>query len=146
MDESTNTLLYTGTYVIIFVIATSLSIILYLTVNRYADSAFEYKEGISGSVINSASTGIEEYQSGQTPLSKDDVFSYFVNYVKKDLYGTDSSFKSIKPTNGYSVIINGLNGDMTYKEAYDALSAQKYYIKYNVINENGDKEVEINSL
>lgn len=40
MDDSTSTLLYTATYVIIFVIALSLSIVLFLSVNSYADSAF----------------------------------------------------------------------------------------------------------
>ena len=35
MDESTNTLLYTATYVIIFIIAVSLAIVLFLSVNRF---------------------------------------------------------------------------------------------------------------
>ena len=145
MDESTNTLLYTGTYVIIFVIATSLSIILYLTVNRYADSAFEYKEGISGSIINTASTGIEEYQTGMTPLTKDDVFSYFVNYVKKDIYGIDSLDQNNKPATGYIVSIKGLTENMTYKQAYDALNSEKYYLKCTGIND-GVKYIEIDSV
>lgn len=149
MGESTNTLLYTATYVFIFVIATSLSIVLYLSVNRYADRAFEYKEGMSGSIINSASTGLEEYKTGQTPLTKDDVFSYFVNYIKNDLYGTNKEGENIRPSSGYNVTINevGINSDDTYKQAYDKIATyDKYYIQYKTTSDDGIKEVVISPL
>ena len=146
MGESTNTLLYTATYVFVFVIATSLSIVLFLTINRYADSAYEYKEGIGGSIINSASTGVEEYKTGMTPLSKDDVFSYFVNYIKNDLYGNNNEAKNIRPSSGYVVEIDGLNKDMSYKDAYNSLNAEKYYIKYNTTQDDGTKIVKIQPL
>lgn len=83
MDDSTSTLLYTATYVIIFVIALSLSIVLFLSVNSYADSAFSYTTGLNSSIINTPTTGLEESQKGQSHLTSSDVFSYFVNYVKK---------------------------------------------------------------
>ena len=126
MDESTNTLLYTATYVFIFIIATSLSIILYLKVNQYADSAFEYKEGMSGSIVNSVSTGLEEYSTGMTPLTKDDVFSYVVNYIKGDLYGNSTN------NSGYTIEVDGyyFNEDTDYSTIYNSLTDEKYYIKY----------------
>ena len=77
MDESTNTLLYTATYVIIFIIAVSLAIVLFLSVNRFADSAFEYSVGIETSIINTPTTGLEEAQKGQAHLTSTDVFTYF---------------------------------------------------------------------
>ncbi len=130
MDDSTNTLLYTATYVFIFIIALSLSIGLYLTVNKYADSAFEYKQGLSGSIINTGSTGLEQYQTGETPLTKSDVFSYYVNYVKKDLYA-DSS---VKQDRNYIVTIkdkndNNISSDEDYNTVYNNL-AENYVLKY----------------
>lgn len=152
MDESTNTLLYTATYVFIFIIAVSLSIVLFLSVNRYADSAFEYKQGLNGSIINTGSTGLEEYQTGQVPLTKNDVFSYYVNYVKKDLYG-ESTTSGEHTTNQdviYNVSIKDKNGNelekkLQYNAVYDKL-ADKYVLKYtsqSVDESNNKKTVNI---
>ena len=99
------------------------------------------RDGIGGSIINSASTGLEEYETGMTPLSKDDVFSYFVNYIKNDLYGNNNEAKS-----GYVVEIDGLNKDMSYKDAYNSLNAEKYYIKYSTTQDDGTKIVKIQAL
>lgn len=144
MDDSTNTLLYTATYVFIFIIAVSLSIVLFLNINRYADLAFEYKQGLNGSIINTGSTGLEEYQTGQVPLTKEDVFSYYVNYVKKDLYGgvdTSSTNQDVI----YNVSITNksgnatLEGTLSYNEAYDQL-ADKYILKYKKEEINQSKK------
>ena len=152
MDESTNTLLYTATYVFIFIIAVSLSIVLFLSVNRYADSAFEYKQGLNGSIINTGSTGLEEYQTGQVPLTRSDVFSYYVNYVKKDLYG-ESTTSGEYTTNQdviYDVSIKDKNGnelvkELQYNDVYDKL-ADKYVLKYtsqSIDESNNKKTVKI---
>lgn len=136
MDDSTNTLLYTATYIIIFIIAISLSIVLFLSVNRYADSAFDYTQGLNGSIINTGSTGTEIAQTGEVPLTKNDVFSYYVNYVKKDLYG-----EGVVNTNQdviYHVSINDtetstgtLSNNLTYSELYRKLSKKEnYYLEY----------------
>ena len=140
MDESTNTLLYTATYVFIFIIAISLSIVLYLSVNRYADSAFEYKQSLNGSIINTAETGLESYESGQVPLTKEDAFSYYVNYVKKDLYGTNVNTNQ---NINYNVIVKDnenkeISSDLGYSQVYNSL-ADKYVLKYtskssNIVN------------
>ena len=141
MDESTNTLLYTATYVFIFIIATSLSIILFLKVNKFADSAFEYKEGISGAIINSVSTGLDEYSTGMTPLTKDDVFSYVVNYIKCDLYG------SSRDNSEYNIEVDGLsfNQDTPYSKIYNSLTDGKYYIEW-VSENSGVKNLVIKKL
>lgn len=146
MDESTNTLLYTATYVFIFIIAVSLSIVLFLSVNRYADSAFDYSQGINGSIINTGSTGLEEYQTGQVPLTKDDVFSYYVNYIKKDLYGENTS---INQDVNYNVKIYDKNNHELDGEPYNAAYgrlADKYILKYTsetVDTSNNKKTVNI---
>ena len=136
MDESTNTLLYTATFVIIFIIAVSLSIILFFSVNRYADSAFEYSVGIETSIINTPTTGLEETQKGQAHLTSTDVFSYFVNYVKKDLYGQDSSDL------GYTVKITTQSGELesslSYSEALKKIGTENYILRYK-----GNKNIEI---
>lgn len=146
MDDSTNTLLYTATYVIIFIIAVSLSIVLFLNVNRYADSAFEYTQGLNGSIINTGTTGTETVQTGMVPLTKDDVFSYYVNYVKKDLYG-----EGVTNTNQdviYNIDIkdkNGLSIDNTksYSQVYSILS-DKYVLRYVSEISGTPKKININ--
>ena len=145
MDDSTNTLLYTATYVIIFIIAVSLSIVLFLSVNRYADSAFEYTQGLNGSIINTGTTGTETIKTGNVPLTKDDVFSYYVNYVKKDLYGEVTNTNQdviynvdIKDKNGIS-----LNNEMSYTQVYNSLS-DKYVLRYVGESVDTPKKVNIN--
>lgn len=136
MDDSTSTLLYTATYVIIFVIALSLSIILFFSVNSYADSAFSYTTGLNSSIINTPTTGLEESQKGQSHLTSSDVFSYFVNYVKKDLYGEGNS------DSGYNVTITtksvNLDSTMSYADALKAIGTDNYILRYK-----GDKNIEI---
>lgn len=149
MDESTNTLLYTATYVFVFIIAVSLSIVLFLSVNRYADSAFEYKQGLNGSIINTGSTGLEEYKTGQVPLTKDDVFSYYVNYVEKDLYGESTTNQDVI----YNVSIkdkenNVLDNKLGYNVVYNIL-ADKYVLKYtgeSIDESNNKKTVNIDII
>ena len=136
MDDSTSTLLYTATYVIIFVIALSLSIVLFLSVNSYADSAFSYTTGLNSSIINTPTTGLEESQKGQSHLTSSDVFSYFVNYVKKDLYGEGKS------DCGYNVTITTKSGElrsnMRYSDALKAIGTDSYILRYK-----GDKNIAI---
>lgn len=154
MDDSTNTLLYIATYVFIFIIATSISIALFLNVNKYADSAFEYSQGLNSSIINTGSTGAEIAQTGQVPLTRDDVFSYYVNYVKKDLYG-----EGVLNTNQdviYQVSINDpesstgtLANNLTYNELYEKLSKKEnYYLEYQeeYYEENNKKYIDIRIL
>lgn len=132
MDDSTNTLLYTATYVIIFIIAVSLSIILFLSVNRYADSAFEYTQGLNGSIINTGTTGTEAVQTGMVPLTKDDTFSYYVNYVKKDLYGEGVTNTNQDVIYNIEIIDKNnqiLTSDSSYTDVYSKL-ADKYVLKY----------------
>ena len=149
MAESTNTLLYTATYVIIFIIAVSLAIVLFLSVNRFADSAFEYSEGIETSIINTPTTGLEEAQKGQAHLTSTDVFSYFVNYIKKDLYGKEKSddgkkdlYDEKKSDDGYNVTITtesgNLDGNMSYAEALKKIGTKNYILRYK-----GNKNIEI---
>ena len=137
MDDSTSTLLYTATYVIIFVIALSLSIVLFLSVNSYADSAFSYTTGLNSSIINTPTTGLEESQKGQAHLTSSDVFSYFVNYVKKDLYGNNNQSNS-----EYNVTIITDDGELgpklSYHDALKKIGNKNYILKYK-----GDKNIEI---
>lgn len=154
MGDSTNTLLYTATYVIIFIIAVSLSIVLFLSVNSYADSAFEYTQGLNSSIINTGSTGTEIAQTGQVPLTRDDVFSYYVNYVKRDLYG--ESVLNINQDVIYNVYINDpenstgtLNNNLTYNQLYEKLSKKEsYYLEYKQewYDENNKKNIDIHIL
>ena len=136
MDDSTSTLLYTATYVIIFVIALSLSIVLFLSVNSYADSAFSYTTGLNSSIINTPTTGLEESQKGQAHLTSSDVFSYFVNYVKKDLYNEGNS------DSGYNVTITTksreLLSNMSYSDVLKAIGTDSYILRYK-----GDKNIDI---
>lgn len=148
MDESTNTLLYTATYVFIFIIAVSLSIVLFLSVNRYADSAFDYKQGVNGTIINTGSTGVEEYQTGQVPLTRSDVFSYYVNYIKKDLYGnsehdTNSDIVYYVSIADPETNSSNLGEDLDYNKLQKKLSYKEtYFLEYmDETYEDGKKQV-----
>ncbi len=150
MEDSANTLLYTGTYVIIFIIATSMSIMLYFAINRYADSAFEYSQNLESSIINVSTTGTELQDTGKTYLTPEDVFSYYVNYVKKDQYSDTSDTNQdvdyiVRITNPKNTSGN-IGSDKSYSEVMDLLkSADKYYLLYEAesTNDNGKKEVDI---
>ena len=137
MEESTSTFLYTATYVFVFIIATSLSIGLYFTINRYADSAFNYSQNLNSSVINTSTTGTEESNFGRVYLSREDVFSYYVNYTKKDIYGKDSlnnkeivyNFEYYADNVPPKKII--LDDKLSYSRLYEILQGKdKFYLVY----------------
>ncbi len=148
MNESTNTLLYTATYVFIFVIALSLSIMLFLGINRYANSAYEYSQGFNGSIINTVSDGTEIYDGNTQvlPLTRDDVLSYYFNYIKKDLYGGQSNNNadvnydvSIVLENSNENLYAGSEGNdnLTNSQIEEKLKGyNKFYLEYEAENPN----------
>lgn len=137
MEDSTQTLLYTATYVFIFVIAISLSIILYMSVIKYSDIAFSYKESIDSSIINVGTTGTEIEQTGKVYLTPDEVFSYYVNYIKKDIYGES------KPNTDIEIKIEGINDNsLSYNDAYTELVKNNQYF-YQYGEENGKPQITI---
>lgn len=145
MENSTSTLLYTATYVIIFVIAISLSVILYLNVNKYADSAFNYSSSINSSIINSETSDIKTDEYKRKYLTQDEVFSYYVNYIKKDLYDTSSSNNQdieyvvsiIDPQTNASI----LDGGLLYSKVKEKLQlCENYYLDYKEENINNQKK------
>jgi hypothetical protein len=150
MEESTSTFLYTATYVFVFIIATSLSIGLYFTVNKYADSAFDYSKNLNSSIINTPTTGTEEKNFGRVYLSRDDVFSYYVNYAMKDIYGGASNtnndveylFTFNHPNQNASITVD------SYYDLHDILQgADKYYLDYqDEYVKDGKKHVQIQIL
>lgn len=141
MEDSANNLLYTGTYVIIFIIAVSLSITLFYSVNKYADSAFNYQQDLQSSIINTQPTGNET--NGIVTLSQDDVVAYYFNYIKKDIYSSQNSGNNdVKYNVTIDVISNPNDTANAIKEIYTHTA---YYLKYtgNSLNSNNVKEVNI---
>lgn len=141
MESSTNTLIFTATYVIIFLIATTLSIILYFNVNRYADIAFNYSKNMDSSIINSEITNDKPRTNQRKYLNQDEVFSYYVNYVKKDLYDTNVNndinynVNIIDPNSATA----SLGENLSYSEVKAKLDGcNEYYLEYveEIINGN----------
>lgn len=143
MESSTNTLIFTATYVIIFLIATTLSIVLYFNVNRYADIAFNYSKNMDSSVINSEITNDKERANHRKYLNQDEVFSYYVNYVKKDLYDT-----KVNNDVNYNVSIidpsaeaSFLGENLSYSEVKSKLNGyNEYYLEYVEEQISGNKK------
>lgn len=69
-------------------------------------------------------------------MTSSDVFSYFVNYVKKDLYDEGNS------DSGYNVTITTKSGEllsnMSYSDALKAIGTDSYILRYK-----GDKNIDI---
>lgn len=146
MEDSTNTLLYTATYVFIFVIALSISITLLFSVNKYADSAFNYKQGLQSSIIDTPTTGSET--ANKVTLSAEDVISYYYNYVKRDIYADNGGNVNSDVTYKVGITIDGSTIDLNTDEKLALTtinSKDTYYLRYksSQIGEDGKKTVTV---
>ncbi len=116
MGESATDAIYIGTYVLIFIIAISITIILFTGIVDYADKSYEYGQNQTDSTIST--NGATTYQKTKEDedkvyLTADEVVSYYYNYIEKDLYDSDPSE----------------NADVKYriKIYYDSNNPNKYY-------------------
>lgn len=110
MSDSVYQALFTAVYVIIFVIATTITLNLFNSANSYAESAYEYGKLTSDdSVIE-----VESISDNSNVISGTEMFTYYYNYVSNDKYGENEAKSDYK----FEGAINGIKFDKDYELVY----------------------------
>lgn len=78
--ENSYEAIYTGVYLFVFVAALTIALYLFQGVNELADRSYDYGKIVSGDAVIETDTEDAKY------LSKEDVISYYFNYIKTDNY------------------------------------------------------------
>ena len=110
--ENSYEALYIGVYLFVFVAAMTIAVYLFQGVNDLADRSYDYGKVVEGNAVIETDTDEMKY------LSREDVISYYMNYIAKD-NGSKPGFKIVfegKPQNyNYKNLINNLPADAKYK-------------------------------
>lgn len=122
--ENSYEALYTGVYIFVFVAALTIALYLFQGVNDLADNAYDYGKAVDSSAVIETDTDAEDSKY----LSREDVISYYFNYIKKDNYeDVDVSGMPTVTINGitasnlsYSTLISKLSGDKRYELTIDS--------------------------
>ena len=111
--------IYTGVYIFVFIAALTISLYLFNGVNRLAQSAYDFGKISSSSAIIE-SDGIEDVY-----LTKEEVISYYFNYVKKDEYLDTYNDE-------FTFSIQGIANNLTYSQLINALTEENYVLSKTV--------------
>lgn len=110
--ENSYEALYTGVYLFVFVAAMTIAVYLFQGVNDLADRSYDYGKVVEGNAVIETDTDEMKY------LSREDVISYYMNYIAND-NGSEPGFEIVfegKPKNySYKNLINNLQADAKYK-------------------------------
>lgn len=134
MEESAYTALYTGTYIMVFIIALTTTLFLFNNIVNYADLAYEFDETVvDNSVILNAP--VNENQI----LTCEDVISYYYNYIANDISNGEKLdntynleiYTSNEELPNQEIGLSKDNKPLTYSELMDRLgSSNKYIFRY----------------
>ncbi len=118
--ENSYEALYTGVYLFVFVAAMTIAVYLFQGVNDLANNSYDYGKVVTGDAVIETDTEEAQY------LSKEDIISYYMNYIKKDNYDENNDDKELQlPV----VEIDGINtNNLEYSELLGKLSKKNYYI------------------
>lgn len=135
MEDSAYTALYTGTYVMVFIIALTTTLYLFNNIVNYADLAYEFDETVTdSSVILNAPTNENQI------LTSYDVVSYYYNYIANDLsagvklddtYNLKIYYSTAKDQNKEIKLTTDNKGNLnilSYSELMQKLGNDKKYI------------------
>lgn len=78
--ENSYEALYTGVYLFVFVAAMTIAVYLFQGVNDLANNSYDYGKVVTGDAVIETDTEEAKY------LSREDLISYYFNYIKKDNY------------------------------------------------------------
>lgn len=78
--ENSYEAIYTGVYLFVFVAALTIALYLFQGVNDLADRSYDYGKVVEGNAVIETDTEEKKY------LSREDLISYYFNYIKKDNY------------------------------------------------------------
>lgn len=81
MEESTSQAIYTGVYVLVFIMSLTITLYLFGSIIDFSDLAYEYNVKSEDN-----STIIDAPAEANRLLTGEEVLSYYYNYVKHDLY------------------------------------------------------------
>lgn len=135
--ENANEAIYIGVYVMIFVIALSLSIFLFSSLLNYSEDAYDYihTEDNSAMLVN---VPVNRYLI----LNGQDVISYYYNYISKDRF-TNKNYNNnivvsinLNAKDEAPLMLDGEN--MTYKEVVQRVGLGNKYILSVGQNTNND--------
>lgn len=129
--ENSYEALYTGVYIFVFVAALTIALYLFQGVNELADSAYDYGKAVEDNALVETNTDIEESKY----LSREDVISYYFNYIKKDNYESGTDVEGLQ-----TLTINGINAsNLSYKDLISNLKSSYYQL---TINNSGNFVIE----
>lgn len=140
MEDSAFDALYTGTYVLVFIIALTITLYLFNSIIDFSDLAYEFNTKVEDN-----STIIDAPVEANRLLSGEEVLSYYYNYVKHDLYT-----EKVSPVN-YNVNIqigrttNELAGMSLYEVSKAIGMDNKFILRYKgaQYDANGVKNIDI---
>lgn len=127
MEESAYSALYTGTYVIVFITALTVTLYLFNSIVNYADLAYEFDE----KVVDTSVIVNQPYGENQL-LTASEVASYYFNYVSNDVSGGQELTKDFKVD-----IYNFTEANEGYLIEYKDRVNQTYYSLQEVIQKLG---------
>lgn len=78
--ENSYEAIYTGVYLFVFVAAMTIAVYLFQGINDLANTSYDYGKAVTDNAIIETSDEDTKY------LSKEDIISYYFNYIKKDNY------------------------------------------------------------
>lgn len=81
MENSAFEALYTGTYVLVFIVALTITLYLFNSIIDFSELAYEFNVKVEDN-----STIIDAPVEANRLLTGEEVLSYYYNYVKHDLY------------------------------------------------------------
>lgn len=130
MEESAYQALFTGTYILVFIVALTVTLYLFNSMLDFAELAYEFNI-----TIEDNATIINAPVEAERLLTGEEVLSYYYNYVKHDLYTEKES-----PIN-YNVAIKlapnseSINNSLTDKSLSEVAAIigtdSKYILKYS---------------
>ena len=118
--ENSYEALYTGVYLFVFVAAMTIAVYLFQGVNNLANNSYDYGKVVTGDAVIETDTEEAKY------LSREDLISYYFNYIRKDNYDENNDDTELQlPV----VEIDGINtNNLEYSELVGKLSKKNYYI------------------
>lgn len=139
MENSAYEALYTGAYILVFIMALTVALYLFNSINDFADLAYEFN-----TTVEDKSTIINAPTEANILLTGEEVLSYYYNYVKHDLYTEKESlinynvkiFKSPTAELNYEELKNLPLNEIAKKIGMD----NKYILKYETAEYDGDKK------
>ncbi len=127
MEQSAYSALYTGTYIVVFITALTVTLYLFNSIVNYADLAYEFDE----KVVDNSVIVNQPYGENQL-LTASEVASYYFNYVSNDVSGGQELTKDFKVN-----IYNSTDTNEGYLLEYKDRVNQTYYSFEEVIEKLG---------